>query len=237
MNYGSKSLTDTPVVGLPDRLRPRFFSGLTTSELGSILSTATRRYFPQASVILQRDDPAEQLFLLTRGQGRQFVLTSGGRKIILYWLTAGQFFGGATILSAASQYLASTEVESDSSALVWDRKTMREFVYRYPILLDNALSVAVTEHIAWAISARISLMSDDATGRIANLMLSLACGIGRIGPDGVEIRVGNEDLAAGANVTPFTVSRTLSEWQREGILTKGRGKLLLRRPELLMDSK
>ena len=78
-------------------------------------------------------------------------------------------------------------------------------------------------------------MSDDAAGRIASLLLSLACGIGTVCPDGVEIRVGNEDLAAGANVTPFTVSRTLSEWQREGILTKGRSKLLLRRPEFLMS--
>jgi CRP-like cAMP-binding protein len=103
--------------------------------------------------------------------------------------------------------------------------------------LDNALSIAVTEHIAWAITARISLMSDDARGRIANLLLSLACGIGNDCQDGVEIRIGNEDLAAGANVTPFTISRTLSEWQREGILKKGRGKLLLLRPELLMDSK
>ena len=73
-------------------------------------------------------------------------------------------------------------------------------------------------------------------GRIAHLLVSLACGIGKIGRDGVEIQVGNDDLAAGANVTPFTVSRTLGEWQRNGILTKGRGKLLLRRPELLMDS-
>jgi CRP-like cAMP-binding protein len=79
-------------------------------------------------------------------------------------------------------------------------------------------------------------MSDDAVGRIANLLLSLASGIGKVCPDGVEIPVGNEELAAGANVTPFTVSRTLSEWQREGILTKGRGKLLLQRPELIMSS-
>ncbi len=190
------------------------------------------RHFPQSSVILLRDDPAERLFLLTRGQGRQFVVTSSGRKIILHWLTAGQFFGGVAILSAPSQYMASTEVESGSCVLVWDRKTVREFMSRFPVLLDNALSVAVTEHIAWAISARISFMSDDAGGRIANLLLSLACGIGNPCPDGVEIRVGNEDLAAGANVTPFTVSRTLGEWQREGI-----GKLFLRRPELLMDSK
>jgi CRP-like cAMP-binding protein len=237
VNCDCKSLGDKRVVGLPDRLKPRLFSGLTTTEVSSILSVATHRQFPRLSVVVQRDDPAERLFLLTKGQGRQFAVTRSGRKIILHWLTSGQFFGGVTILSCPSQYLASTEVEAGSCVLVWDRKTMRELVSRFPLLLDNALSIAVTEHIAWAISARISLMSDDASGRIANLLLSLACGIGHACPDGIEIRVANEDLAAGANVTPFTVSRVLSAWQREGILKKGRGKLLLQKPEILMDSK
>jgi CRP-like cAMP-binding protein len=236
VNCGCKYLTGTRVVGLPDRLRPRFFSGLTTTELGSILSAATHRHFPRSSVIVQRDEPAERLFLLLRGQGRHFAITQDGRKIILHWLTAGQFLGGITILAAPSQYLLSTEVVPGSCVLVWDRKTVREFVSRFPILLDNAISSAVTEHFAWGISARISLMSDDAVGRIANLLLSLASGIGKLRPDGIEISVGNEELAAGANVTPFTVSRILSEWQREGILTKGRGKLLLQRPELIMTS-
>jgi CRP-like cAMP-binding protein len=237
VDCGSKSLVDRRVVGLPEGLNPRFFAGLTTDELDSILSVATLRLFPQSSVIIHQDDPADRLFLLTKGQGRQFVITRDGRKIILHWLTAGQFFGGVTILSAPSQYLASTEVLPDSCALVWDRRTLREFVSRFPILLDNALSIAATEHYAWSISARVSLSSDDAVGRIAHLLVSLACGIGKLGPDGVEIHVGNDDLAAGANVTPFTVSRTLGEWQRNGILTKGRGKLFLRRPELLMDSR
>jgi CRP/FNR family transcriptional regulator, nitrogen oxide reductase regulator len=235
VNGSCKEFADKSV-GLPEGLQPRFFSGLTQAELSSILSAATHRQFHRFSVILERDEPAERLFLLTRGQGRQFVITSGGQKVILHWLTAGQFFGGVTILSAPSRYLVSTEVESGSCAFVWDRNTMRQFVSRFPLLLENALSIAVTEHIAWAVSARVSLMSDDARGRIANLLLSLACAIGKVGPDGVEIRVGNEDLAAGANVTPFTVSRTLRTWQLEGILTKGRGKLLLRKPELLIES-
>ena len=237
MSLGYKPLIDQRGIGLPDRLKPRFLSGLSTTELSSILSAATQRHFPGSSVMIHQDDPADRLFLLTRGQGRQFVITSEGQKTNLYWLTAGQLFGGVAILSTPWQYLASTEVFPDSSVLVWDRKTIREFVSRFPILLDNALSIAVTEQIAWAISREISLTSDDAAGRIANLLVSLACGIGKVRPDGVEIQVGNEDLAGGANVTPFTVSRTLGEWQRVGILTKGRGKLLLRKPELLVDWK
>jgi CRP-like cAMP-binding protein len=208
---------------------------LTTSQLNTILSAATHHHFPEACVIVHQDDPADRLFLLTRGQGWHFVVTGSGQKIILRWLSPGQFFGGVAVLSAPVRYLDSMEVLPKSCALMWDRKMMREFVSRFPILLDNALSIAVTEHIAWAFASRVSLSADDAAGRIAHLLVSLACGIGRVRPDGVEIQIGNEDLAAGANVTPFTVSRTLGDWQREGILKKGRTKILLQRPELLIS--
>ena len=237
MSSGYKSLTGKRASGLPDGLRPRGFYGLTKTELDSILSVAFHRHFPKSSVIIHQDDPADRIFLLTRGQGRQFVITSDSRKIITYWLTPGQFFGGETVLFHQYEYLSSTEVLAESSALVWDRKTMRQFMSRFPILLDNALSIAVTEHIVWAISASVSLTSNNAAGRIANLLVSLACGIGKIGRSGgIEIQIRNEDLAAGTNVSAFTVSRILGEWQRKGILTKGRGKLFLRKPELLISS-
>ncbi len=150
------------------------------------------------------------------------------------WLTPGQIFGGAALLSTPSHYLTSTEVLLDSCLLVWDRKTIRELASRFPGLLDNGFSIAVTESIAWLVAAHVSLFSDDATGRVAQMLVSLASGIGKAGPGGIEIHVGNEDLAAGANVTIFTVSRALAGWQREGILTKGRGKILLQKPELLV---
>ena len=85
------------------------------------------------------------------------------------------------------------------------------------------------------IAARVSLSTEDAPGRIARLLTSLACGIGRNDPDGIEIQIGNEDLAAGANVTPYTLSRSLAEWHRDGILTKGRGRVIIRKPELLLS--
>jgi CRP-like cAMP-binding protein len=185
-------------------------------------------------VIINQEDAAERFFLLTSGHGRHFVITSDGRKILLHWLTAGQIFGGAAILSTPFQYLANTEVLSDSCALVWERQTIRELATKFPGLLDNALSIAVTENIAWSTAAHISLSSDDAHGRVAHLLISLASAIGKATDDGVEMKVLNEDLAEGANVTAFTVSRCLSDLQSAGIVTKRRGKLLLRKPELLL---
>jgi CRP/FNR family transcriptional regulator, nitrogen oxide reductase regulator len=137
------------------------------------------------------------------------------------------------LLSSPSAYLASTEMQTDGCALVWSRQTIREIVTQHPVLLDNALSIAATEHFAWQLASRISLGSEEAPLRVARLLVSLACGIGRNVPGGVEIMVANEDLAGATGVTPYTVSRLTAEWQRAGILAKGRRRIILRRPELL----
>jgi CRP-like cAMP-binding protein len=71
-------------------------------------------------------------------------------------------------------------------------------------------------------SLHISLSSDDAHGRVAHLLISLASAIGEATDDGVEMKVLNEDLAEAANVTAFTVSRCLRDWERAGILAKPR---------------
>ena len=234
MNCGCKFSPGNQSVGLPDGLRPRFLSGLAKAELDSVLSVAKHRQFRASSVIHNQEDSAERFFLLTSGQGRHFVITSDGRKILLDWLTPGQIFGGSAILSTPSQYLASTEVVADSCALVWERQAIREITSSCPALLDNALSIAVTENIAWAIAAHISLTADDARGRVAHLLVSLASAIGEATRDGVDLRVLNEDLAEGANVTPFTVSRCLRDWEHAGLVAKRRGGILLRRPELLL---
>ena len=223
-------------LGLPDHLEPRFFTGLAKNELDLILSSARHRALASSNVVIHEGEAGQRLYLLTSGRARHFVTTSGGRKILLHWLTAGQAFGGVSILANPISYMASTEVLMDSCALVWDRKTIRDFVVRFPKLLDNALSIAVTEHIAWAVAQHVSLSSNDARQRLAHLLISLACGMGKVASEGVVLNVKNEDLASGANVTRFTASRVLNEWQRAGTLRKLRGKVLLRNPQDLMDS-
>lgn len=233
---GCKLSRGNHIVGLPNDLKPRFLSGLATLELDAVLSAAKHRRFRASSVIINEEARAEQCFLLASGHARQFVITDDGKKILLNWLTAGQIFGGASLLSTPFRYLASTEVLSDCCALVWDRHTLRELALAYPALLDNVLSIAVAENIAWLTAAQVSFSSDDAHGRVAHLLMSLASAIGQPTHDAIQVRVMNKDLAEGANVTQFTVSRCLRRWERAGILAKHRGTILIRKPELLLTA-
>jgi CRP-like cAMP-binding protein len=214
-------------------LKSRFLDGLPPGDLKLVLAAARQRHFLPNSVVVNQGHPADHLFLLTRGRARFFFNTREGKKIILHWLTPGEIFGGMALLSIPSPYLVSTETLKDSSTLVWDRATLRNLAVRYPRLLENALLIA-SDYMAWYLADHAALISQTARQRLARTLVCLAETIGNKSSDGFEFDATNEELAGAANVTPFTASRLLSEWQKNHAVIKRRGKILLRSPERLL---
>jgi CRP-like cAMP-binding protein len=137
-----------------------------------------------------------------------------------------------SVLSTHSSYLFSTEAVTDATVLVWDRPTIRGFIARYPTLLENALLTA-SDYMAWYLASHIGLACHTARQRAAQVLVTLARTIGQEAPGGVVLQITNEELANAANITPFTASRLMSEWQRDRALAKRRGKVLLQSPERL----
>ena len=213
-------------------LRAQFLDGLNPADRKTILAAATQRRFFANSVITNQGHPADHLFLLTKGLVRYFVVTEEGKKLLFQWLGPGDLFGGLTVLSTPSSYLVSTETVMDSSMLVWDRPAIRGLIARYPRLLENALSTA-SEYVAWHLMSHVSLACHTGRQRIADVLVTLARTIGQETKGGVVLHLTNEELANAANVTPFAVSRLISQWQRERALVKRRRKILLLSPERL----
>jgi CRP-like cAMP-binding protein len=120
----------------------------------------------------------------------------------------------------------------DSSALMWDRTTIRGLVTRYPRLLENALLTA-SDYVAWHLMAHIGIASYTARQRLAEVLVTLARTMGQEAASGVTLDITNEELSHAANITPFTASRLISEWQRKSALVKRRGKILLQSHWLL----
>jgi CRP-like cAMP-binding protein len=225
----SASTTSLPFAS---HLKSRFLEGLAPHDLKVILAAATERRFPANSVIVKQGEPADHLFLLTKGRARLFYMTEEGDKTLLVWLTPGKIFGGGAFLSRPSLYLVSTEAEKESWALVWDRATLQGLAAQYPRLVQNALLLA-SEYLAWHLVDHLSLTCHTARQRLARLLISLAGVIGQKVPGGIELDATNEELASASNIGIFTVSRLLSEWQRKHAVEKRRGKILIRSLERL----
>jgi CRP-like cAMP-binding protein len=232
-NMSTSTKVVMPISTLRKDPRSRFLEGLALSERESILRAATQRQFLANSVVLSQGNPANNLFLLITGRARHFFITENGHKILLNWLVPGDTFGGYAMLATPASYLVSTETVKDSRVLVWDHVTIRGLVARYPRLLDNGLLTA-GDYLAWYLAANVALTCHPARQRLAEVLVSLARGIGEKVSGGIELDFTNEELADAANVTLFTASRVLNQWQREGLVVKSRGKVLLHSPERLL---
>jgi|SRR5215469_3850871 len=226
-------MTAAELVALVRKLRPPFLEDLTASEIAAIVSTARQRRFLANSVMTNQGHPASHIYMVLSGSARSFFLTESGQKLYIHWYPPGDMFGGITLVARSSMYLVSTEAIKNTNTLVWDRLTIRTLAIRYPKLFDNALSIA-TNYMNLSIATRVSLTCHTARQRLAVVVANLASGIGHEVPGGVELAVRNEELAAAANMTAFTVSRIVSEWERCKMVKKTRGKVIVRSPELLL---
>jgi CRP/FNR family transcriptional regulator, nitrogen oxide reductase regulator len=206
--------------------------GLEPREIDLVLASAKSRRFPGKSVMTSQGDVADDLLLLWDGRARYFFQTPNGEKVILMWITPGDIFGGAALVSRPSHYLFSTEAVRDSIVLIWERLKIRALAQRFPQLLENALLIAL-DYFSWYTAAHAALISQGARERLAHILFGLAQSIGQKVAGGIEIDVTNEELANSANITPYTTSRVISDWQKHGAIRKCRGKILLRCPERL----
>ena len=221
-------MLESRAVHAPHRIE--LLRGLGQKEIDLILAAAKRRRFSAKSVMTYQDEPADHLLLLWKGRARYFFETPNGKKLILRWITPSDIFGGAALVSRPSTYLVSTEAVRDSVVLLWDGPTIRALARRFPELLENAIFLAA-DYISWYVAAHAALTSKTAQERLAHVLLELAPSIGQKVAGGIELDVTNEELANSANITPYTTSRMVSEWQRSGAIRKHRGKIIISSPE------
>ena len=225
-------MTRAEITAAVQALKPRFFEGLTPLELNAVLACARMREYSAHAIVSHEGHPADHLYLLLSGRARFFTNTPDGDKILLFWVAPGEVLGGAAILSQRFDYMLSTETVKKSRFLVWNHASIAASCQQYPRLMSNALLIA-HDYLVLYRALHLSLACQTARQRLATVLVNLATGMGRRVPEGVQLDVKNEELASEAHMTHFTASRLMSEWQRNGMVIKRRGKVLLPAPELL----
>lgn len=208
--------------------------GLKSHERDVVLRAGRPRRFPAKSVMTYQGEPADYLLLLWKGRARYFYETPNDRKLILKWIMPGHIFGGAALGSEPSKYLVSTEAVRDCIVLEWDGPTIRGLARRFTQLRENSTLIDM-DYVAWYVAAHAALTFQSARARLASVLFGLARTIGQKASRGIEVEVTNEELSDSANITPYTASRLLSQWQKSGSIRKHRGKIILLSPERFLD--
>jgi CRP-like cAMP-binding protein len=214
-------------------IRPNLFAGLTAHQQEVVRKSSDRRKFLANQIVVRRGDPATRLFLLTDGTAKYYRITSKGDEVLLWWLTPGDAFGMASLLAPSVPLIGTAQAIDDCEFMVWSGERVRSLAATGEVVTQNALQM-VLYYLAAFTDRLVGLATGTAKERLALALLQLAPKIGQVRPRGVELPIMNEDLASLANVSPFTASRQLKEWERQGIIEKGRGKVHILSPESLM---
>jgi CRP-like cAMP-binding protein len=210
-------------------------AGIDPDARRAIIASSRRRTLQPAQVLFRAGEPADRLFVLSSGSVRFGRLGSTGREVVMGILGPGDVFGLGTILAAQMEYMGTAESLERGEALVWTRDVIRRLAEAHPQLAGNVLHVAII-YVAQFAERHERLLSRTAEQRLAHALMRLGSRIGNPSPSGVDVRINNEELASLSDVSPFTASRLLKDWDRSGTVNKSRGSVRILCPEkLLLD--
>lgn len=214
-------------------VRSKFLAGLSDAALRRLIDTAHVRHFSAKKDVIVSGGQPNHLFLLRTGRARFYIRTEDGREIVLLWAAPGEVLGLVSLLPNPPNYMANTTTVTAGDWLVWDHDTIRKLATEYPQIIENGFRVALY-HLRIYMERHVNIMTKSAESRLATELIRLAKSVGKIGSSGVGIDITNEHLSSLSDVGVFTTSRTLSRWEKEGILSKQRGGLTLLDLESLM---
>jgi CRP-like cAMP-binding protein len=215
-------------------VKARVFAGLDDTAIRQILGAAkVRRIAPKKDVTISGGRP-EHLFLLQVGRARSYMLTMSGSEVLLSWKVPGDIVGLASLLPNPPAYMVNATTVSECKFLVWDHDTIRRLAKVHPQLSENGFRLAL-HYLRLHIDRHVNILSKSAETRLAEVLHRLASQVGDVRPSGVGIDITNENLSSLADISPFTASRLLSKWERDGTLSKQRGRITLHVPESLFQ--
>jgi CRP-like cAMP-binding protein len=212
---------------LPSVFRSTFVDGITTPEVNALLKAAKQEEISAHQVIQREGDLATRLWLLVTGLVVVYRLARNGNKVFVGWGVPGDTFGLATVLRQPAHYIVTIEVVQKGLIYAWDLPSCSDLLLGCSNI-GKAVNSVAAGYLATVINVLSTRALQDAQQRLARVVLESARQIGRVGREGIELDLTNEQLAVAAHMSLFTATRKLSKWQKLGMLKKYRGKIVVR---------
>lgn len=212
----------------------RLLAGVEPDERKAIVARSRRQTLHPSQVLFRTGERAEQLYVLRKGRVQYGRLSSAGREVVMGILGPGDVLGLACLLPS-SNYIGTAEALDRGEVQVWSRHVIQRFAHKYPQVQGNVLQIALAYVTEFADRLE-KVVSGTAEQRLARALTNLGVRIGTPSHSSIDILIKNEQLASLADVSPFTVSRLLQQWERSGVISKSRGIVRILSPEhLLVD--
>jgi CRP-like cAMP-binding protein len=222
---------DPEVCSLDYRLkiigRLPFFRHLSPDAVVKVNGLFEDRDVSAEQVIYAEEDPARYLYLVAMGKVKLVRHTSSGRDVLLDILRGGEYFGSLAIVSGQA-YTETAIAQTDCCILQISTDSFSTILNQYPDVTMRVLK-AVGQRLeeSHEIIKQLSVFSVEQ--RVAATLLRIAKKLGERKQIGmlIQIPLSRQDLAAMTGTTVETVSRVMSRFAAEGLISTGRKWVVL----------
>ncbi len=201
------------------------FADFDQQALVEFLGGAHSNLIKKDSHVFSQDEEAHSFFLLLDGYVRVEQTLPNGDLIIIRYASAGELLGMAPALGRDT-YPANSVAVVDCIVLSWPSGMWSGLVGNFPSFAAEA-GKTVGSRLQEAHERIAEMATEQVQQRLANALLRLANQTGKKTADSIliDFPISRQDLSDMTGTTLHTVSRTLSSWEKQGMVRSGRKKI------------
>jgi CRP-like cAMP-binding protein len=209
------------------------FQNVTDDDLEQITQNSLTRSVEEDGYFFFQGDPADYLYVLIHGQVKLLQTSRAGHQVNLRTIYPWQMFGALGAVRDKAKYPATAQALENSTALAIKGFFLRDMLKTRPYLSLDLMSL-MTDYIQEMQSRYRELATERVEQRIARALLRLTSQVGRRSGKGIELVYSRQDLAEMSGTTLYTVSRVLADWERQNLVSAGRGRVKITNPHELV---
>jgi CRP/FNR family transcriptional regulator, nitrogen oxide reductase regulator len=214
--------------------RIHLFNDLPAADLEFLAQNSRQQSLKSGQFLFRQGEDARLCYAVLSGMVRLVQHSVEGKDVTMETFVAGDVFGLVVALMNAhypgtAEALEDIEVIGFSSDVFWE-------LMRRNMTLSMKVVRMLAERLQEAHSRIRELSVDRVQRRIARTLLRLARKVGVEGTEGqihLDMRLSRQDLAQMNGATLETVSRTLTAWERDEIISAGREDITIMKPHQL----
>jgi CRP-like cAMP-binding protein len=197
---------------------PPLNARLSADALDALGAVARTVYLNPQDILLGQCETIRAFYVIVEGGVRLVEYTPDGQSVALKIYGPGDVFG---LLAVSGSYPHPTQIESihDSVLVAFDGQDARRLMSTYPEVALLVIDL-LTEHVHHAHQRIRQMAAEKVDRRLARTLLHLCDKFGR--DDGqiisIDAPLSQRDLAEFTGTTVETINRTLTAWEKRGVV-------------------
>jgi CRP-like cAMP-binding protein len=191
------------------------FKNLTSEQTEAVESIVNHRQLPANTVLYRAGDRIDALTIIANGQTKVFRTAENGKEQILYLLQAGDINGEAALFNQ-SEHNSTAITLTPTTICSINRTDFQNLLTSYPQIGINVMNTLGNRLLELERQTTKS-NTESVASRFANYLVET---VSALKQNPVRLPLKNKDLATLLGTSPETISRYLSQWDEQQLISK-----------------